>query len=92
MGRSIRGSGALTEFSLEAATDTPDKFDKLKIAGATADLNMPETVLEPKFDDKSGKRRVTGPIFNNREGPGQRSNIARPQSLYHLRRFRPILF
>ncbi len=61
-GRSIRGSGALTEFSLEAATETPDKFEKLKIASATADLNMPETVLEPKFDDKSGKRRVTGPV------------------------------
>ena len=61
-GRSIRGSGALTEFTLEAATDAPDKFEKLKIASATADLNMPETPLEPKFDDKSGKRRVTGPI------------------------------
>ena len=35
---------------------------KLKIASATADLNLPETPLEPKFDDKSGKRRVTGPI------------------------------
>ena len=42
-GRSIRGSGALTEFSLEAATEAPDKFEKLKIASATADLNMPET-------------------------------------------------
>ena len=31
-GRSIRGSGALTEFTLEAATDAPDKFEKLKIA------------------------------------------------------------
>jgi Protein of unknown function (DUF1549)/Protein of unknown function (DUF1553)/Planctomycete cytochrome C len=61
-GRSIRGSGALTEFTLEGATDVPDKFEKLKIASATADLNMPETPLEPKFDDKSGKRRVTGPI------------------------------
>ena len=61
-GRSIHGSGALTEFSLEAATEVPDKFEKLKIASATADINMPEAPLEPKFDDKSGKRRVTGPI------------------------------
>jgi len=61
-GRSIRGSGALTEFTVEAAAGAADKFEKLKFAGATADLNMPETVLEPKFDDKSGKRRVTGPI------------------------------
>ncbi len=61
-GRSIRGSGALTEFTVEAATGEPSKFEKLKIASATADLNRPETTLEPKFDDKSGKRRVTGPI------------------------------
>ena len=44
------------------AADAPDKFEKIKIASATADLNLPETVLEPKFDDKSGKRRVTGPV------------------------------
>jgi hypothetical protein len=61
-GRSIHGSGALTEFTVEAATEIPEKFEKLKIASATADINMPETPLEPKFDDKSGKRRVTGPI------------------------------
>ena len=57
------GSGALTEFTRgSGATEAPDKFEKLKIASATADLNLPETPLEPKFDDKSGKRRVTGPI------------------------------
>ena len=62
-GRSIRGSGALTEFRVEAApAETPDKFTRLGIAGATADINLPETPLEPKFDDKSGKRRVTGPV------------------------------
>jgi len=62
-GRSIRGTGALTEFRVEAAdASTPTKFEPLKIAGATADISVPETVLEPKFDDKSGKRRVTGPI------------------------------
>jgi len=62
-GRSIKGTGALTEFRVEAAAaETPDKVEKIKIARATADLNLPETVLEPKFDDKKGKRRVTGPI------------------------------
>ena len=61
-GRSIKGSGALTEFAVEAPAAEEGKFEKLKIASATADLNMPEAVLEPKFDDKSGKRRVTGPI------------------------------
>ena len=62
-GRSIKGTGALTEFRVEAApAETPDKAAAVKIARATADLNLPETVLEPKFDDKKGKRRVTGPI------------------------------
>ena len=62
-GRSIKGTGALTEFRVEAApAAAPDQFEKIKIARASADLNLPETVLEAKFDDKKGKRRVTGPI------------------------------
>ena len=62
-GRSIKGTCALTEFEVETApTDAPDKVTKVKIANATADVNPPETLLEPIFDDKSGKRRVTGPI------------------------------
>ncbi len=62
-GRSIKGTGALTEFQVDAApAATPDKFTRLKIVKATADINLSETPLEPKFDDKSGKRRVTGPI------------------------------
>jgi hypothetical protein len=62
-GRSIHGTGALTEFRVEAASpDAPATFAKVKIASATADFNPPETVLEKKFDDKSGNRRVTGPI------------------------------
>jgi hypothetical protein len=62
-GRSIKGTGALTEFQVDAApAETPDKFTRLKIVKATADINLPETPLEAKFDDKSGKRRLTGPI------------------------------
>jgi len=62
-GRSIKGTGALTEFRVESApAETPDQATPVKIARATADVNLPETVLEPKFDDKKGKRRVTGPI------------------------------
>ncbi len=62
-GRSIKGTGALTEFLVDAApAETPDKLTPVKISKATADINLPETPLEPKFDDKSGKRRVTGPI------------------------------
>ena len=45
-----------------APADAPDKITKVKIAKATADVNPAEARLEPIFDDKSGKRRVTGPI------------------------------
>jgi len=62
-GRSVKGTGALTEFEVEAApADAPDKVTKIKIAKATADVNPPETPLEAIFDDKNGKPRVTGPV------------------------------
>ena len=62
-GRSIKGTGALTEFRVAVGQAvSPAESTPVKIARATADLNLPETVLEPKFDDKKGKRRVTGPI------------------------------
>ncbi len=62
-GRSVKGTGTLTEFEAEAApVGAPDKVTKVKFARATADINLPETPLEPMFDDKSGKRRVTGPV------------------------------
>jgi hypothetical protein len=62
-GRSIYGLCALTEFQVEAApADHPDKKRNVKIVKATADVNPPERVLEKIFDDKSGKRRVTGPV------------------------------
>src|SRR5207245_5494925 len=62
-GRSVKGTGALTEFAVEqAASSAPDKTEKVKIVRATADINAPETPLEPIFDDKSERRRVTGPI------------------------------
>jgi hypothetical protein len=61
-GRSYKGSCALTEFEVEAATSEKEKPVKLKIARATADVNPPERELETKFNDKSGKRRVTGPV------------------------------
>jgi hypothetical protein len=62
-GRSIKGTGALTEFEVEAApAAAPDKITKIKIAKATADVNPPEAPLEAIFDDKNGKPRVTGPV------------------------------
>jgi len=62
-GRSTKGLLALTEIHVEAApADRPGERKEVAIARATADVNPPEAVLEPIFDDKSGRRRVTGPI------------------------------
>lgn len=62
-GRSIKGTGALTEFEVEAApADAPHLVTKLKIARATADIEQEERELEAIFDDRSKRRRVTGPI------------------------------
>src|SRR5262245_29795172 len=62
-GRSIKGTGALTEFEVEAApANDPKKVTKLRIVNATADFTQPEKELEPIFDDKSKRKRVTGPI------------------------------
>ena len=62
-GRSIKGTGALTEFRVEAApADGKGSSIAVKFSRATADVNPPETPLESIFDDKSGKKRVTGPI------------------------------
>jgi mono/diheme cytochrome c family protein len=62
-GRSIKGTGALTEFEVEAApANAPDKPAKVKISRGTADINLPETPLEEIFYDKTDRRRVTGPV------------------------------
>ncbi len=62
-GRSIRGTGALTEFDVTAApADASGKAAKVKIVKAAADINLPESPLDAIFDDKSNKRRVTGPV------------------------------
>jgi mono/diheme cytochrome c family protein len=62
-GRSIRGTGALTEFEVEAApAGAPDKAVKVKIARATADVSPPERPLEAIYFDKSDKKRLVGPI------------------------------
>jgi hypothetical protein len=71
-GRSIYGLGALTEFKVEAApADAPGKKQHPKFVRATADVNPPEQVLEKIFDDKSGKRRVTGPVSYAIDGKDQ---------------------
>ncbi len=62
-GRSIEGLFGLTEFQVVAKpADGKGDAKPVKIARATADVNPPEQLLAPILDDKSGKRRVTGPI------------------------------
>jgi Protein of unknown function (DUF1553)/Protein of unknown function (DUF1549)/Planctomycete cytochrome C len=62
-GRSIYGTGALTEFTVLAAPQSePEKLEEHPFSAATADVNPPECELDPIFDDQSGRRRVTGPI------------------------------
>jgi len=62
-GRSFKGTCALTEFKVEAAdaADPSHKID-VKMASATADYANPERELEPNFDDRSDRKRFTGPV------------------------------
>jgi hypothetical protein len=61
-GRSIYGTGALTEFEVEVESPGMEKPEKIKVSSASADINLPETELAKIYFDKSNKRRVTGPI------------------------------
>jgi len=62
-GRATNGTCALTDFKVEAApASAPDKKTEVKIVKASADANPPEKELAGTFDDKSKKRRVTGPV------------------------------
>jgi hypothetical protein len=67
--------------------EEPSKIEERKIASATTDANPPEAELNAIYDDKSDKRRVTGPIeyaidgkdetaWGIEIGPG-RSNVPR---------------
>ena len=64
-GRSFKGTSALTEFAVEippAIATAKAKPTRLKFAKASADFeDPPDSPLEPNYDDKSGKKRVTGP-------------------------------
>lgn len=62
-GRSFMGTCALSEFKVEAAdASNPTNKVTVKLVKATADYGNPERDLEINFDDKSGKKRVTGPV------------------------------
>ena len=62
-GRSIKGTAALTEIRIEAAAQGgKGKPAEVKIARASADVNPAEKTLEQIFDDRSKRKRVTGPV------------------------------
>ncbi len=62
-GRSFKGTCALTEIKVEIASATePDKKTSVKLTAATADYSQPESPLEPNFDDRSGKKKIVGPV------------------------------
>jgi hypothetical protein len=68
-GRSIFGTCALTEFHLDAAPlEKPAEKTGMKFSKVSADVNPPERELDKAFDDRSGKRRVTGPIEYANDG------------------------
>lgn len=62
-GRSIKGMAALSEFKVEAVDAlNPTNKVAVKFVRATADYSNPEKELEAEFDDRSGKKRVYGPV------------------------------
>lgn len=67
-GRSIKGTGALTEFEAETvSTRQPGKPSKVNFARAYSDINLPETPIDSIHRDRQeldGKKspRVTGPV------------------------------
>ncbi|HSQ55039.1 MAG TPA: DUF1549 and DUF1553 domain-containing protein [Gemmata sp.] len=61
-GRSWIGTSALTEFVVEVENAKTHKRQRVKFARAMADFDQPVRELEKRYDDQSGKKRVTGPI------------------------------
>jgi hypothetical protein len=62
-GRSIYGLFGLSEFTVSIAPKgKPGESKPVRIVRASADANPASKPLDPAFDDRSGKARVTGPI------------------------------
>ena len=62
-GRSSEGTCALSAFEVRAApASAPAKLAKVTFSSATCDYDQPVRDLEAEFDDKSGRKRVTGPV------------------------------
>jgi hypothetical protein len=62
-GRSIKGTAALTEFKVRVKpVGKPGDAAWVKFVRASSDVNPTEKPLDAIYEDKSGKKRVTGPI------------------------------
>ena len=62
-GRSPTGTCDLSEISVEAApAGDPAKRTPVKLVRATADYGQLEAPLEARFDDRTGHKRVVGPV------------------------------
>ncbi|HQR41516.1 MAG TPA: DUF1549 and DUF1553 domain-containing protein, partial [Gemmatales bacterium] len=82
-GRSFMGTCALSEFKV-TVTSKDRKKQSIKFTKALADYSNPVRDLEPNFDDRSNKKRVTGPVafaidgkndtaWGIDQGPGRRN-------------------
>ncbi len=83
-GRSLKGIGALSEFTVDLSPVDSTNKTRLKFSNATADFSMPESGLTPEHFDKAMSNRVVGPVtyaIDNDEstawgidaGPGRRN-------------------
>ncbi|MEO7653311.1 MAG: DUF1549 domain-containing protein, partial [Bryobacteraceae bacterium] len=65
-GRSSKGTAVLTEFSVDVApakgAKPGSKPERVKFAGATADINPPEGPLDSKVEGENKIHPITGPI------------------------------
>lgn len=67
-GRSLKGIGALSEFTVDLSPlDTTNKT-RLKFSNATADFSMPKSLLTPEHFDKTLSNRVVGPVTYASDG------------------------
>jgi mono/diheme cytochrome c family protein len=61
-GRSINGTGVLSEFEADAApVNDPTKIVKVKFVKATSDLELPPAPLPERYQSKSGTVKMGGP-------------------------------
>jgi mono/diheme cytochrome c family protein len=61
-GRSLRGIGALSEFTVDLSPLDSTNKTRLKLTNTTADFSMPKSGLTPEHFDLALSNRVVGPV------------------------------